>query len=267
MEKGETSQKNKIGTSQVLVWVGALLAGVFLGLLKVDAIGVACSFVATVYTRLFQFLAVPTVALAILTTLIDMGRGKGGRLLFGRTLTYTLLTTFAASLVGLGIYLLVSPEAIPPELLGEGSIALGEGGGGGGSFMDHIISVIPNNILAPILSGNVLSLLLIAAAFGLAISWMAPSEAKQSLINVIRSLQEMFHILIRALIWTLPLGIAAFAQVLVSQLESGLILGSLGKWTLVILICNVLQVVVVLPLFLLCRGIPAPDTHRIAGEA
>ena len=57
------------------------------------------TFVATVYTRLFQLLAVPTIALAIITTLASFG-SKGYGKIFGRTLTYTLLTTFAAAAVG-----------------------------------------------------------------------------------------------------------------------------------------------------------------------
>ena len=33
------------------------------------------------------------------------------------------------------------------------------------SYFDHILNVIPNNLLQPFVSGNVLSVLLIAAAF------------------------------------------------------------------------------------------------------
>ena len=36
------------------------------------------------------------------------------------------------------------------------------------SYYDHMLSVIPNNILTPFLTGNVLSILLIATAVGLA---------------------------------------------------------------------------------------------------
>ena len=53
----------------------------------------------------------------------------------------------------------------------------------------------------------------------------------------------------------MPLGIAAFAEQLASQLSGGIILGSLGKYTAVILIGNALQFFLVLPLFLIARGI------------
>ena len=102
---------------QLIWWLSALALGVVLGLLHIPAVNAVCDFIATVYTRLFQFLAVPTVALAIMTTLISFGRQKSTRRIFTHTLTYTLLTTFAAALVGLGLYLLVSPDPIPHTML------------------------------------------------------------------------------------------------------------------------------------------------------
>ena len=124
-----------------------------------------------------------------------------------------------------------------------------------GSFYDHIVSVIPNNIIQPFLSGNVLSILIIAAAVGLGIGFMKESDSKDILVKGIQGVQELFFILIKALIWTLPLGILAFAAQLSAQLSGGIILGSLGKWAAVILSGNLTQFFIVLPLFLLFRKI------------
>ncbi len=236
---------------QLFWWLGALVAGTVLGLLKVEWIDTICNFVATVYTRLFQFLAVPTVALAITTTLISFGRQRSTRKVFGHTITYTLLTTLAAALVGLGMYLLIAPQNIPADVIGTATAAQE----GAMTFRDHIISVIPNNLLQPFLSGNVLSILLIAVAVGLALAYMKESDRKTVLVHGIEGLQELFFILIKALIWTLPLGIMAFAAQLSAQLSGGIILGSLGKYTAVILLGNVIQFFLVLPVFLLIRGI------------
>ena len=236
---------------QLIWWVGALALGVVLGLLHVGWIDATCGFIATVYTRLFQFLAVPTVALAIMTTLISFGRQRGTRKVFAHTITYTLLTTLAAALVGMGIYLMISPQNLPEGMLSS----VGEVAPGGSTFYEHIVSVIPNNVVQPFLSGNVLSILLIAIAIGLALAWMPETEGKSVVVKGISGLQELFFTLIRALIWTLPLGIAAFSAQLVGQLSGGIILGSLGKYTAVILTGNVIQFLIVLPLFLLARRI------------
>ncbi len=241
----------KINNKQIFWWLGALLIGALLGLVHVKGVDAVCGFIATVYTRLFQFLAVPTVALAITTTLISFGRQRSTREIFTHTITYTLLTTLAASLVGFGLYLWISPGNLPAEMISS----VADSASGEASFYDHIISVIPNNIVQPFLSGNVLSILLIAVAVGLALAYMGESERKDVLVKGIEGLQELFYTLIKALIWTLPLGIAAFAEQLASQLSGGIILGSLGKYTAVILIGNALQFFLVLPLFLIARGI------------
>ena len=240
----------KESNKQLLLWLAALALGVILGILHIPAVDAVCNFIATVYTRLFQFLAVPTVALAIMTTLISFGRQKSTRRIFTHTLTYTLLTTLAAALVGLGLFLLISPEPIPNAMLSAGADVENST-----SFYDHIISVIPNNVVQPMLSGNILSVLLIAIALGLALAFMADSEGKRVLVKGIEGLQELFFVLIRALIRTLPLGIVAFAAQLTAELSGGIIVGSLGRWTAVILAGNLLQFFIVLPLFLLARGI------------
>ena len=253
----------KTRNKQLFWWLGALVLGTVLGLLHVEAVDAVCKFIATLYTRLFQFLAVPTVALAITTTLISFGRQRSTRKIFTHTITYTLLTTFVAALVGMGMYLLIAPENLPAEMLSSAS----EVNAGGTSFYDHIISVIPNNVVQPFLSGNVLSILLIAVAIGLALAWMPDSDGKGVLVKGIQGLQELFFTLIKALIWTLPLGIAAFAAQLAGQLSGGLILGSLGKYAAVILAGNAIQFFVVLPLFLLARGIDPLKVFRAMSPA
>ena len=241
----------KESNKQLFWWLGALVLGTVLGLLHSGVVDAVCGFIATVYTRLFQFLAVPTVALAITTTLISFGKQRSTRKIFIHTITYTLLTTFAAALAGMGLYLLIAPENLPAELISTA----GQVDAGGTTFHDHIISVIPNNVVQPFLSGNVLSILLIAIAVGLALAWMPDTDGKNTVVKGIQGLQELFFTLIKALIWTLPLGIAAFAAQLAAQLSGGVALGSLGKYAAVILSGNVLQFFVILPLFLLARRI------------
>lgn len=241
----------KKSNKQLILWLGALVTGAVLGLLHNNAVNATANFIATVYTRLFQFLAVPTVALAIMTTLISFGRQKSTRSIFLHTITYTLLTTLMAALVGMVLYRLIAPESIPQSMLSSVS----SGVDAEGSFYDHIVSVIPNNIIQPFLSGNVLSILIIAAAVGLGIGFMKESDSKDILVKGIQGVQELFFILIKALIWTLPLGILAFAAQLSAQLSGGIILGSLGKWAAVILSGNLIQFFVILPLFLLVRKI------------
>lgn len=251
MQKIEKSSTNG---RQLVVWIGALIIGAILGYLNIAWLNGLFDFIATVYTRLFQFVAVPTIALAVITTLTSLGANRETGRIFRHTITYTLLTTFASALVGLTLYLLIAPGNLPTDLVSKGQVdvptnleAL--------SYYDHILSVVPNNIIQPFLSGNVLSILLIAVAVGLALAFMPETENKQTLVKCINGLQELLFALIKALVWALPLGIVAFAGQLSAQIESGVIVGSLGKYVAVILGGNMIQFAVVLPLFLLVRGL------------
>ena len=123
------------------------------------------------------------------------------------------------------------------------------------TYYDHFLSVIPNNMLQPFLSGNVLSVMLIAAAVGLALAFMPKTENRAVLLKGLLGLQEVLFTLIRALLWILPVGILAFSAQLSAQIEAGVIVGALGKYTLVILGGNLIQFFIVLPIFLVLRGL------------
>jgi len=226
--------------------------GAILGLFGIAWLDEVMNFVATVYTRLFQLLAVPTIVLAVITTFVTFGSKGSGRI-FGHTLTYTLLTTFAAAAVGAVLYVLVAPGNLPIETISNGSQPSDISPQT--SYIDHIISVIPNNIVKPFFDGNVLSLLLLAFAVGIGLSKLPESENKAVVVKFLVGLQELLFLLIHWLIWTLPLGIVAFAAQLSAQVTAGVVADSIGKYVLVVLGGNIIQFFVVLPLFLLIRGL------------
>ena len=238
----------------IIIWTSALLLGAVLGWLGIEWLNNLLDFIATIYTRLFQFVAVPTIALAILTTLSSLGGKKETGRIFLHTISYTLLTTIAAALVGLVLYLIISPENLPADVVATGQTDVPENLGEL-TYYDHILSIIPNNVIEPFAKGNVLSILLVSAAVGLALAFIKKTENVQVLIKGILGLQEVLYTLIRALIWTLPLGIVAFAAQLSAQVEAGVAIGSLGQYVAVIIGGNLIQFFIVLPLFLLARGL------------
>ncbi len=226
------------------------MVGAVLGLLGLDWLNEVMDFVATVYTRLFQLLAVPTIVLAVITTFATFGSKGSGRI-FGRTLTYTLLTTFAAAIVGAFLYILIAPGNLPAEALVTNDVTESAPL----SYKEHILSVIPNNIVRPFLEGNVLSLLLLAFAIGIGLSKLPETENKTIVVKGLLGLQDLLFFLIRGLIWTLPLGIVAFSAQLSAQVSAGVVADSIGKYVLVVLGGNIIQFFIVLPLFLLARGL------------
>lgn len=228
------------------------MLGAVLGVLGIQVLDQIMNVIATVYTRLFQLLAVPTIVLAVITTFATFGSKGSGRI-FGKTLTYTLLTTFAAAAVGALLYVIIAPGNLPLESVGSASAVLENASQE--TYLEHILGVVPNNIVRPFLEGNVLSLLVLAFAVGIGLSKLPDSENKAVVVKGLAGLQDLLFLLIRALIWTLPLGIVAFSAQLSAQISAGVFADSIGKYVLVVLGGNFIQFFVVLPLFLLSRGL------------
>ena len=258
MEKTMEIQDKKQGknkqTKQLALWIGALILGAILGALGIEVLNGMMNFVATVYTRLFQLLAVPTIALAVITTLSSLGNQADTGKIFRHAIVYTLLTTIAAAAVGLVLYNIVAPGNLPTDMVLSGTSELPQNLEQT-SYYDHILGVIPNNIIKPFAEGNVLSILLLAAAAGIALAKMPQSNKKDVVVKGLLGLQDLLFMLIRGLIWALPLGIVAFAAQLSAQFSAGIVMDSLGKYVAIILGGNVIQFFIVLPLFLLARGI------------
>lgn len=239
---------------QLALWIGALVAGCALGLLHIVWLDELMTFIATIFTRLFQLVAVPTIVLAVITTLAKFGEQKDTGRIFAHAVTYTLLTTTVAAAVGLILFNVIQPGNLPAAMVTQGNSAIPKDLGSE-SYYDHILGVIPNNIVKPFLDGNVLSLLIIAFAVGIALAKLPKSDRKTALLNVIGGLQDLLFLLIRALIWALPLGIVAFSAQLTAQVSAGIAAESLGKYIAVIVGGNLIQMVIVLPLFLIIRGL------------
>lgn len=234
---------------QAIVWILALLIGGGIGFLNIDGINQAMSIVAKIYTRLFQLLAIPTIAIAVTATMMKMGEEKGMGQMFIKTIRYTLLTTLLAAVVGVAVYYLVAPGNMAESFLNNGD-STGTESGTQGSYLDYLLDTIPDNIVKPFAAGNVLGVLMLAFAFGIGISRLPESDSRQTLKNFVTGAQDLLFTLIRWLIAVLPLGIMAFAAQLVTEVSGGVIMDSIGKYTLVVIAANLLQMLVVLPSFL-----------------
>ncbi len=250
---------------QIIIWLVAIAVGVGLGLLHIHTVDIVMNYIATIYTRLFRLLAVPTIVLAVITTLASLGGGKELGKIFKTSLTYTLLTTFSAAALGLILYLVIAPGNIPVAAIDaeKGTdVSLPDT-----TYADQVMNVVPDNIVRPLLEGNVLALLLICFAVGIAISKMPESRPKEIIINGLAGIQEILFTLIRWLIAILPIGIVAFAAQLIAEAGAGVMADSLGKYVAVIISGNLLQMFVILPIFLLLSGLNPIKTFSAMSPA
>ena len=97
---------------QLIIWISAMLIGGILGCLGIAKLNNLFNFIATIFTKLFQFIAIPTIALAVITTLSELVTKNNTGKIFGHAAIYTILTTFAAAIVGLVLYIVFAPQDI-----------------------------------------------------------------------------------------------------------------------------------------------------------
>lgn len=245
------SKKSRVITA--VLYVTALILGAILGYVNNASLNEIFNFIATIFTRLFSFIAVPVIAVSLITTLAKLSKGSKGGTIFGYTIFYTLLTTILAAALGATIFSIVAPSNVPADVSGAAADAVAKYETL--SYFEHIQNIIPNNLLQPFVAGNVLSILLVAAAFGLGIASLKESETKSALLNTILGFQELLFTLIHWLIRVLPLGILAFTAQLVAQMEAGVLLGGIAEYFGVVISSNLIQLFIILPAILLLRGL------------
>ena len=152
-------------TSQIFL---ALILSILAGWLMQDIPDIANNYIqplGTIFLNLLKFIVVPLVMLSIISGILSMEDiSKIGKLGIS-SLIYFTLTTIAAVSVGLIVSSAVKdyfPIIKLPKA--ETGIEVHDI-----TFMDQIVNMFPNNIIAPISSGNMMQVIVITMFFGFAI--------------------------------------------------------------------------------------------------
>lgn len=252
----KSQQSGISGRMLAIFYLIAIVLGIVNGIWGSSATQSFADFIATMFIRLFKFVAIPIIAVSIISTLSSISKSRSSGRIFRHTIFYTLFTTILAATLAALLYEVFSPENVSASISGAAAAPLSSvANAGGAGYLKYIESVIPDNILAPFLSANVLSVLLISAAVGIALAQMKPSKAQETLVSLFAGLQEVLFRIVSRIIKVLPIGIFGFFSVLAADLASGVELGGLGVYFAAVLTANFVQMLVILPLVLLARGL------------
>ena len=234
----------------MLAYALAIIAGVGNGLWGTEGLLAVADFTSSIFIRLFKFISVPIIAVSIIATLSQISQSSDSGRIFTRTLFYTILTTVLSAAVAALLYVIIAPSNVAAA--GAQTVAAVTEK----SYLHYVESVIPDNFIAPFLSANVLSVLLVSAAIGLAIAKLPRGGRHQEvLMAFFGGAQEVLFILVKWLIAVLPIGIFGFITELVSEMKAGVEIGGLGAYFVTILSANFIQMLIVLPILLLLRGL------------
>lgn len=244
------SKKN----SQLLTAVAYLLAivlGVANGLWGSEGLLALADFISSIFIRLFKFISVPIIAVSIIATLATISQSSESGKIFRHTIFYTLLTTILSASIACGLYLAFAPSNVAVSASAPIVSKMAEH-----SYLEYVQSIVPDNFIAPFLSANVLSVLLVSAAIGLAIAKLPRGSRSQDILMAFFSgAQDVLFVLVRWLIQVLPVGIFGFITALILEMKAGVAIGGLGAYFATILSANFVQMLLVLPALLLLRGL------------
>ena len=205
-------------------------------------------FCSEAFIRLFRCIGMPVIALSVIVALSSSEDKHSMKRVWRRTLFYTLTTTVLAVLVAAVLYLVIAPSSVYTVTQNASLDAVA-----GISYGRHLLRIIPDNLVKAFSECQVLTVLFISVVTGLSIRVVPNPEARQTVQRFFEGFHGMLFTIINGIVKLLPIGLFGFIAVGVRELNANGSLQGMGAYFLVVTLANVLQGIVVLPLFLLLK--------------
>lgn len=230
----------------LVFYILAIVLGVASGLSDISQLKSAGEIISDLFIKIFKLVSLPIISLSIIVTVSTLAEGKSSKKLWQRTLFYTLSTTIVAAVVSSLLYVLIHPKnvslasTIKPIFPADTQI----------NYLKFITDLIPSNIFAPFLEQKVISVLGMSIAIGIAIRYINDIETKESAIKLFRGLYGIFLVMTKWIIFILPIGLFGFISTTLVQLRGGIDMSGIIAYLSIIIAANLIQGLVVLPLWL-----------------
>lgn len=228
----------------------AILMGLIAGFTQFEFILKIAEVISTLFMNFLRFIAAPLVFLSIFSTLLGLTGLKEMKELGRRVFSYTLLTTLIAAGVALFLFQVIQP-AQDLSLVGEWKGLEAQKT----SYLSFFTNIVPSNGIQAFLDNNVIGIAFMSFLFGFA-ALKLPEEQRDVLKKFFSACFQLVLKVTGLLIKIMPLGIWAFMTLLVGELKGpSSHFKSLLLYLSVVLGANLVQGLVVLPLFLKAKGL------------
>lgn len=218
----------------------ALVLGVVAGLLMMDHVEIAKTYIlpfGTIFLNLLKFIVVPIVLLSIMCGVMSMHDIKKVGSIGGKTVLFYLLTTAFATTIGLvfanllkgGFKVLTTSglEYTPAEPV---------------SFMDTLVNIFPSNAVLPLANAQMLQVIVIALLFGF--GFVLVGERAKAAADVVEALNEVAVKVMDMIIKLSPIGVFCLITPVIAE-NGAAVIGSLAAVIGVAFLCYILHMVVV----------------------
>lgn len=230
------------------------------------------AFLGALFLNALKMIIVPLIVSSIVTGVAGIGGGRGLGRLGGKTVLYYLSTSLLAILVGLLIVNLLSPGIVDGrpagEILGlssENTAAVAEKveGRGVGDIVGVVLSIVPPNIFAAAVEGQMLGLIFFSLLFGYFMTRVAEDYAEAQY----NFWQGLFEIMMRITNWVMlfaPIGVFGLVAKVVAGMEGenlAELASTLGLFFISVVAALAVHALVTLPLLLRLVARVKPQRH------
>ncbi|GGI81170.1 dicarboxylate/amino acid:cation symporter [Legionella impletisoli] len=244
-----SAKKTSFWFSTPVLYAVMIFLGILSGMSDIPLLKTLGLLIADVFIKIFKCISLPIISLSIIVTLASYRSDGMMKHIWRRTMRYTLGTTLVAAAISCLLYLVIHPsmvhDAKHTEVVSTSQF----------SYLDHVSNLIPSSLFSPFLEQQVLSVLFLSIIIGVAIRFIPDDEPRQTITQFFKGAHGLFMVITKWVITIIPLGLFGFITSSVIQIRTGTVLRGIGEYLLVIVLANLVQGLVILPLWLRSHGI------------
>lgn len=233
-----------------LLFAIATLLGLLTGYLHSPTLFTVAAVTSDIFINILKLVSLPIIFLSIVSNAAGMESISEIKILGKKVIQYTLLTTVIAASVALALFVLLDPVRAQMSTTGINPAPMTEQPG----YFKYILESIPSNFVQPFSESNVIGVLFIAIIFSLSILSL-PKENRLVLHGFFSSLYASVMKITSWIVKLMPIALWAFLTLFIKDMHEGLEIKSLALYLSCVVAANLIQGVIVLPLFLKIKKI------------
>lgn len=250
-------QQKKLIFSTPLIYAVMIALGIVSGMSHIAVLKETGLLVSDLFIKLFKCISLPIISLSIIVTLANYKTDGFMKKIWQRTIKYTFSTTIVAAIISCLLYLFIQPSSVQVNLDAQSAKATSSLG-----YLGYLANIIPTNLLSPFLEQQVMGVLFLSIIIGIAVRQIPDEESRNTLTHFFRGAHGMFLVITRWIIRIIPIGLFGFITSTVVQLQSGMDIKGIGEYLLIVVLANLVQGFVILPLWLKMNKIQPFTTMR-----
>jgi Na+/H+-dicarboxylate symporter len=248
-------KKGTIWLRTPMLYALAILLGIFSGMSDIAVLKTLGLFLSDLFIRMFKCVSLPIIALSIIVTLSNYRSDGLMKTVWRRTMCYTLGTTLIAATVSCLLYLFIHPSMVDVVSLSVTQLPTDHT-----NYLQHLSNLIPETIFSPFIQNQVISVLFLGIIVGIAIRFIPDVEARKTVTQFFRGTHGLFMVITHWIIAIIPIGLYGFITSTIIQVRTGTAIKGIGEYLMIIVLANLVQGFIILPLWLRWHGIKPIQT-------